>query len=99
MTVDPERDSPERLRQFLAGYNPNFLGATGTHDQLASVLNAYGIVAEQVVAPNHASGYDVDHSSFLYLVDRQGRLRGLVPIGTSVDDVAHDLELLLNMHT
>jgi protein SCO1/2 len=99
VTVDPERDSAERLREYLAGFNPSFLGATGTRDELAAVLKAYGIVAEQVVAPNRAIGYDVDHSSFLYLVDRQGRLRGLVPIGTRADDIAHDLELLLKIQT
>jgi protein SCO1/2 len=37
----------------------------------------------------------VDHSSSLYLVDRQGKLRGLVPFGTPVDDIVHDLELLV----
>jgi len=65
--------------------------------ELASVLEAYGIAAEHVAAPNHAAGYDVDHSSFLYLVDRRGQLRGLVPINTQTEDVVHDLELLLKM--
>lgn len=98
-TVDPERDSPERLRQYLAGYNQNFLGATGTRDELAAVFEAYGVVAKQVVSRNQAPGYQVDHSSFLYLVDRQGKIRGLVPFGTPTDDIVHDLELLLKTRT
>ena len=97
VTVDPERDSPERLREHLAAFNPSFLGATGTPDELAAVRKTYGVVAEEVVSRNQALGYEVNHSSSLYLVDRQGKVRGLVPFGTPADDIVHDLELLLNM--
>jgi protein SCO1/2 len=97
VTVDPKRDTPERLREHLAAFNPSFLGATGTPDELAATLKGYGVVAEQVVSKGQAPGYEVDHSSFLYLVDRQGRIRGLVPFGTSADDIRHDVELLLKM--
>lgn len=95
VTVDPARDNPERLREHLAAYNPSFLGATGTPDELQAVQKAYGVVAKQVVSPNPALGYAVDHSSSLFLVDRQGKLRGLVPFGTPADDIVHDLEFLL----
>ena len=95
LTVDPKRDSPERLREHLAAFNPSFLGATGTPDELKAVQKAYGVVAKHVVSRNKALAYAVDHSSSLYLVDRQGKLRGLVPFGTPVDDIVHDLELLL----
>ena len=97
VTVDPKRDSPERLREYLAAFNPSFLGATGTPGELAAVRKTYGVVAEQVVSRNQAIGYEVNHSSSLYLVDRQGKLRGLAPFGTPVDDLVHDLELLLKM--
>ena len=97
VTVDPARDSPQRLREHLAMFNPSFLGATGPPDELGAVQKAYGVVAKQVVSPNPALGYAVDHSSSLYLVDRQGKLRGLVPFGTPVDDIVHDLGLLLKM--
>jgi protein SCO1/2 len=95
VTVDPARDNPERLREHLTAFNPSFLGATGTPDELQAVEKAYGVVARQVVSLNPALGYAVDHSSSLYLVDRQGKLRGLVPFGTPVDDIVHDLEFLL----
>jgi protein SCO1/2 len=99
VTVDPKRDSPERLREHLAAFNPSFLGATGTPDELAAVRKTYGVVAEQVVSRNQALGYEVNHSSSLYLVDRQGKVRGLVPFGTPADDIVHDLELLLKMRS
>jgi len=95
VTVDPARDSPERLREHLAVYNPSFLGATGSPEELVAVQKAYGVVAKRVVSNYQAQGYAVDHSSSLYLVDRQGKLRGLVPFGTPADDIVHDLELLL----
>jgi protein SCO1 len=97
VTVDPGRDSPERLREYLAAFNPGFLGATGTPDELAAVQKAYGVVARQVVSRNPALPYAVDHSSSLYLIDRQGKLLGLVPFGTPIDDIVHDLELVLKM--
>jgi protein SCO1/2 len=97
VTVDPKRDSPERLREHLTAFNPSFLGATGTPDELAAVQKTYGVVAKQVVSRNQALGYEMNHSSSLYLVDRQGKLRGLVPFGTPADDIVHDLELLLKM--
>src|SRR5262245_3211198 len=95
VTVDPERDSPERLREHLAAFNASFLGATGAPDDLKSVQKAYGVIAKQVVSRNQALKYAVDHSSSLYLVDRQGKLRGLVPFGTPANDIVHDLEFLL----
>jgi len=96
VTVDPARDNPQRLREHLTAFNPSFLGATGAPEQLAAVEKAYGVVARQVVSKNPALPYAMDHSSSLYLVDRQGKLRGLVPFGTPVDDIVHDLEFLLN---
>jgi protein SCO1/2 len=95
VTVDPARDNPERLREHLTTFNPSFLGATGAPDDLQAVLKAYGVVAKQVASKNKALPYAMDHSSSLYLVDRQGKLRGLVPFGTPVDDIVHDLNFLL----
>jgi protein SCO1 len=95
ITVDPARDSPARLREHLTAFNAGFLGATGAPEELQTVEKAYGVVARQVASKNPALPYAMDHSSSLYLVDRQGKLRGLVPFGTPVDDIVHDLEFLL----
>lgn len=92
VTVDPERDDPTRMRQYLANFDPGFIGATGTRDQLASVRKHYGIAATKTAAAN---GYGVDHSSFVYMIDRDGRLRSLMPYGRPAADYVHDLKLLL----
>jgi protein SCO1/2 len=99
VTVDPERDTPNRMREFLAAFNPSFLGATGTPAEVDSVQRAYGVVAKRVAPRNPALAYAVAHSTSLYLVDRQGKLRALVPFETPADDIVHDLELVLKMRS
>ena len=94
VTVDPERDSPERLRSYLSSFDPSFVGATGKPEELAKVRDAYGIVATRKLGKDPAR-YAVDHSSFVYLIDRAGGLRALVPYGRSADDIAHDVAILL----
>jgi protein SCO1/2 len=93
VTVDPERDDTERMRKYLAGFDPEFVGGTGTAEQLAAVRQAYGVLAEK---KPFAGGYTVAHSSFTYLIDRDGSLRALMPFGHTADDYVHDVKLLLN---
>ena len=92
VTVDPERDDAERMRRYLAPFDPSFVGGTGSAEQLAAVRNAYGVMAEKVKAN---AGYAVAHSSSIYLIDRAGRLRALMPYGRPADDFVHDLGVLL----
>jgi protein SCO1 len=93
LTVDPERDNAERLKQYLAAFDPTFVGGTGTAAQMAAVRSSYGVTAER-----HGTGsdYAVAHSSFVYLITRDGKLRALMPFGHKADDYAHDIAMLLN---
>jgi protein SCO1/2 len=95
VTVDPERDVPERLRTYTRAFDPAFVGLTGTAAELAQVRRAYGVTAEKRVVPGTAAAYLIDHSAFLYVVDPQGLLRLMIPFGTPVDDMTHDIQLLL----
>lgn len=95
VTVDPERDTASRMQQYLAGFDSSFLGVTGTAEQLAAVRQAYGIAANKAQAAADPNDYTVHHSSYIYLIDRDGRLRALVPFGKSVDDIVHDVRILL----
>jgi protein SCO1/2 len=92
VTVDPERDDAERLRGYLANFDPTFVGGTGSAEQLAAVRDEYGIAATRTTL---GAGYGYSHSSYTYLVDREGRLRALMPYGRSPEDYVHDLEILL----
>jgi protein SCO1/2 len=93
LTVDPERDSAERLKQYLAAFDPAFVGGTGSAAQMAAVRKSYGVTAEKV---GSGSDYAVAHSSFVYLITREGRLRALMPFGHRADDYVHDISMLLN---
>ena len=92
ITVDPERDDAPRLRTYLTAFDPTFVGGTGTPEQLAAVREAYGIAATRTPV---GSSYGFDHSSYTYLIDREGNLRALMPYGHSSDDYAHDARILL----
>jgi protein SCO1/2 len=92
ITVDPETDSPERMRKYLASFDPSFVGGTGTAEQLAAVRQDYGIAASQKTLGSHST---FSHSSFTYLIDRHGSLRALMPYGQSSDDYVHDVRILL----
>ncbi len=100
VTVDPERDNAEHLSKFLASFDPTFVGATGTPEQLADVRKAYGITLSDKIffdaAPESKTAYFLDHSSFVYLIDRAGTLRAMMPFGVTVDDIEHDAEALLS---
>jgi protein SCO1/2 len=92
ITVDPERDDAERLRTYLAAFDPGFLGGTGSAEQLAAVREEYGIAAKRRTT---GAGYAFDHSSYTYLIDREGKLRALMPYGSAPDDYVHDVRILL----
>lgn len=92
ITVDPERDSVEHMREYLLHFDASFLGATGTEEQLASVRKEYGIFANR---ENSGAGYAFNHSSSTYLVDRNGNLRALMPYGQEPDAYVHDVRILL----
>jgi protein SCO1/2 len=92
VTVDPERDVPERLRKFLGSFDPTFVGGTGTTAQLSAVRADYGVTARKIP---YEDSYTYAHSSFTYLIDRSGRIRALMPYGHSPDDYVNDLSILL----
>jgi protein SCO1/2 len=93
ITVDPDRDDAPRMQRYLAAFDPSFVGGTGTPPQLAAVRTDYGIsVTDKIPIPG---GYALGHSSYVYLIDRGGSLRALMPYGHSADDFAHDVRILL----
>ena len=92
VTVDPERDAPARLKSYLAAFDASFVGGTGSPAALAAMRASYGVVAEKVPA---GSSYGMDHTSSIFLIDRAGRLRALMPYGRDAKDFVHDVKLLL----
>lgn len=94
VTVDPQRDTPERVQEYVNHFNPNFIGLSGSESELAKVWNDYGIFRE-IVDGTSAAGYLVNHTARVTMIDQQGNLRVSFPFDTPLEDIVHDLELLL----
>lgn len=94
VTVDPQRDTPERVQEYVNHFNPEFIGLSGSEQELARVWNEYGVFRE-VVDGTSAAGYLVNHTARVTLIDQQGNLRVSFPFDAPVEDVVHDLNLLL----
>jgi protein SCO1 len=95
ITVDPERDTPQLLQQYMAAFHPDFLGLSGSTEQLSEVYRTYGVTAIRRELPDSALGYTVDHSGYIYAIDRAGEWRLIWAHGTPVADLVSDLRALL----
>ncbi|MEK6752626.1 MAG: SCO family protein [Chloroflexota bacterium] len=94
VTVDPARDTPEKIQEYANHFHKSFIGLTGSEEQLQPIWNDYG-VARQVNSSNSAFGYIVDHTARLYLIDTRGNLRLSYAFGVPTKDIVFDLKLLL----
>ncbi|MCK6540938.1 MAG: SCO family protein [Anaerolineales bacterium] len=94
VTVDPGRDTPERAQEYVNHFNPDFIGLSGPEEELSKVWNAYGVFRE-IVEGTSAAGYLVNHTARVTLVDGNGNLRLSFGFDTPVEDIVHDLKLIL----
>lgn len=90
VSVDPERDTPERLAQYVRHFNPAFLGATGEEAQLRAFAAQLGLLFVRVEGQDTAMGYLMDHSASILLVDPQGRLTAIFGSPHDVGGIASD---------
>ena len=93
ITVDPERDHAKQLGDYLRVFDARFVGGTGDEATLKAVRDAYGVMAAK--QQRDGQPYSYSHSAFTFLVDREGRIRALMPYGRPSADFAHDLALLV----
>lgn len=94
ITVDPERDTPTVLKEYVPYFNSSFLGLYGTPEETAAAAKEFHIHYSKHAEPG-IMGYLVDHSAGSYVLDREGHLRLYQPYGQPPADIAHDLKLLL----
>lgn len=93
VTVDPARDNAALMRDYLASFGDGFVGATGSEEKLAAVREQYAVTA---VRQGDGPDYAVAHTSSIFLIDDEGRLRGMMPFGRDPADFVHDIRFLLN---
>ena len=77
VSVDPERDTPERLAEYVAYFDPEFFGVTGSPEALTALTRPLGIMYRKVITEGSAMDYVMDHSASLILIDPEGRYRAL----------------------
>lgn len=93
ITIDPERDSPKVLADYMKAFGPEFVGLTGSADQIKQVEKEYRVYAvKKPIDPARPErGYGMDHSSVIYLMGPDGRMVSFYDEAISPDDLAKDL--------
>lgn len=95
ITLDPERDTPEAMANYVKSFGPNFVGLTGSPEAIAAAAKAYRVAYSKVENKASADDYSVDHSALAYLMDPEGRYVTHFSYGLSADQMAEKLEKLL----
>jgi protein SCO1/2 len=90
ITVDPERDTPAKLKDYVSNFHPRIFALTGTQAEIDSVLKEYRVYAKKV--PLQGGDYTMDHSAVVYLMDKQGRFVAPFSVKRSADEAAADLK-------
>ena len=95
ITVDPERDTPERMKKYLTNFDPEIIGLTGERSDLEPVWSSYGVY-EAMVEGGSEDNYLVDHSSRIYVINADGNLLLTYLFGTENKVVAEDVRHLVS---
>lgn len=94
ISVDPERDTPAKLKEYVAYFHPAMIGAVGTAAETAAIAKSFGVgYRRQPTRPD--GGYAVDHSSQTFVVGPDGKLMELLPLGVDTDKVVAAVRKLL----
>jgi protein SCO1/2 len=91
VTLDPERDSPELLKSYVAWFDPRFVALTGSTAAINAAADSFSV---QFAKVPEGKDYAIDHSTGIYAFDKKGRLRLVGSMATSADDWVHDLAIL-----
>ncbi len=96
ITVDPERDTLERMQEYMGFFGEAFIGAVGSQEQLEDVASRYGVIWRRVETPDSAMAYTIDHSASLFLVNREGDILKRVLYSPTPHALVSALESELN---
>ena len=94
VSVDPGRDTSEEMQKYVERFDPDFIGLSGTEEELKPIWDSYGIFRETVEGTS-ATNYIVNHTARVILIDEDGNMRLSYGFQTPPEDIAHDIKLLL----
>ena len=95
ITIDPERDTVAVMKDYVAQFHPRLIGLTGSEAEIAQAVRAYRVYASRSATPAADGSYLVDHSTFTYLMDENGRYVTHFGHGTTPDEMAGRLKELV----
>jgi protein SCO1/2 len=93
VTVDPERDTPDKLKDYLSSFDPHLVGVTGDAAAITAIGKAYRVYAKKV--PLDGGGYTMDHTAIVYLMGKDGRFVAPFNIKRRPEEAAADLRRYL----
>lgn len=96
VSVDPKRDTPERLKEYVEFFHPSIVGVTGSAEVVAEVAKRYGVIYAEQKVETAGGGYVVDHSADTFIVAQDGRVVGKIAHATPPDQVVVAISKYLN---
>ena len=96
ISVDPQRDTPEKLAAYVKNFDPQLVGLTGTPEEIAAVAKAYKVYYAKVPSKERPDDYTMDHTSIIYVMDPKGEFVTHFTPSTSVDDMAAKLDKIVS---
>jgi protein SCO1/2 len=94
ITLDPERDNQNLLKQYVPSFDESFIGLTGTEDQITKIASQYKIFHKKV---GEGQAYTIDHSSAIYVLDKNGLIKVRYPYGSDVKGMTKDIKYLISV--
>jgi protein SCO1/2 len=95
ITLDPARDTPEKMASYVKSFHPRLVGLTGSDGDIAAVAKAYRVYYQKVADDKNPSQYTIDHSAIFYLMDKDGTLLTPIPHTNDIDQLALALDKAL----
>ncbi len=96
ISVDPNRDNINILKNYLMYFSPKFIGLTGTEDEIKHVADLYKVYYNKVSSPNEVNDYMIDHTSFVYLLNKQGKCIKYFYSSSSADEIIEYIRIHKN---
>lgn len=91
ITVDPERDTPERMAEFVSAFDPRITGLTGTLEQIKASTKSFKVYYAKEVQKGAPDGYTMEHTASLYLIDPKGRFVRPYSYNATIEEISDDL--------
>jgi protein SCO1 len=98
ISVDPDRDTPPRIAEYLRGFNKNFVGATGTQEQLDQLTHELSVLYMKITQPGHENDktYTIDHSGTILVIDPTGNWYALFNTPHDANNIAKDYQTIVS---